>query len=337
MDLIQKYYNNACLRDDVNFIAENSLKWLQELFDLEDYDYNSQRMFTWYGDFFVKFLSNELFSNDGCVELIFPRGMYDQNSRRSYEKATAYFLLNQHYSKLNATQKDDKIKEDLSKLDRVESEADFDSIKNTAKKTQWRLYADDLAHQYIWAGEEYEPQTEGCVQIGIEVTIYMDFNYKPENQERNKVGDLDFYVKYLLTKERNTIENFTNSNVFWNGAVRLTTRNHAERMEEQILSQKEWLLFCLALGMDYSVFRKLIRLQYQKFGNNGAIIGRLDFIGDNETYMLKKFLMDSYWRLRDAKRDVGNVRDRYAIPRRMIVNANDDLIKDRLQPILPSI
>ena len=83
----------------------------------------------------------------------------------------------------------------------------------------------------------------------------MDFNYKPENQERNKVGDLDFYVKYLLTKERNTIENFTNSNVLCNGAVRLTVRNHAERMKEQILSPKEWSLFCLSLGMDHSVFR----------------------------------------------------------------------------------
>lgn len=150
--IVMLFRKTQDFRDDVNFIAENSLKWLQELFDLEDYDYNSQRIFNYYPDFFVKFLRNELFSDDVCVDMIFPRGMYEDNNRMSYKKITAYFLLNQHYSKLNATQKDDNIKEDLSKLDRVESEADFDSIKNTAKKTQWWLYADDLAHQYIWAG-----------------------------------------------------------------------------------------------------------------------------------------------------------------------------------------
>lgn len=59
----------------------------------------------------------------------------------------------------------------------------------------------------------------------------------------------------LLKKERNTMRDFASSNALWNEAVRLTVRNHAELMQEQILSQKEWSLFCLSLGMDHSVFR----------------------------------------------------------------------------------
>ena len=130
------------------------------------------------------------------------------------------------------------------------------------------------------------------------------------------------------------MSNFRSSNAFWNGAVRLTTRNQATLMQEQILSQKEWSLFCLALGMDYSVFSRLILLQYKKFGNNGAETRRLAFIGQDEENMLKNFLMDSHWRLRDAKRDVGNDKGRYAIPRRMIINANTGLIEKGLRPIL---
>ena len=49
--------------------------------------------------------------------------------------------------------------------------------------------------------------------------------------------------------------------------------------------------------------------------------------------MLKKFLMDAHWRLIDAKREVGNEENKYAIPRRMIQNANKDLIKNGLHPI----
>ncbi|MBQ9488181.1 MAG: hypothetical protein IJU91_10375 [Selenomonadaceae bacterium] len=138
----------------------------------------------------LNFIEDELLKDDGLIKLIFPRGMYDQNNRHSYEKATAYFLLNQHYSKLQDIQKDDTVKKCLWTLGLINNAADFDSIKNTAKKTQWRLYADNLLSPCIWAGEEYDPQTEGCVQIGIEVTTYTDFNYKPEHQKKIREATL---------------------------------------------------------------------------------------------------------------------------------------------------
>ncbi len=44
--------------------------------------------------------------------------------------------------------------------------------------------------------------------------------------------------------------------------------------------------------------------------------------------------MDAYWRLRDAKRDVGNNKCQYAIPRRIIINENLDIVKNGFQPII---
>lgn len=301
MDLWLKYYGE---RDDVPIerIAEDAEEWLKELFGQYQQDYNrdSLSMFYYKSGFMEHFLCSEL--EKGVIKLIFPRELYGEDLK--WRRLTWQFLIDLHNAKLH-------------------NESAVEALRDNYKKCSFVLNLENGNRQCVWNGEKFSPTNPKCTQIGIKVVAYRD----------SEIVNYDEYIPYLMKKERNSICEFTSSTVFWNNVVgfsRGINGNDTYFMEKRPVDDKDLMLLCLALGFDHKVYDKLLTLRKDKFKQQ-VIHSTLPQIGSLEISFLRNLLMDSHWRFLDAKSQVKTLEE---IPRRMLVNANVELLQKNWKPII---
>ena len=338
--------NPFLYRPDKEELVDDAKEWLIELFNEKSYDCESRKIFKLFPDAINDFIRYELFTNSGIIKIIFPKGMSD-NDRTKYRFVAAAFILHQHYQHYLQREIDlprdenliERIGNFLATLfqefpnDRAYTRIHLDDnqynehtairqlpeiLLETLEKTSFVfIKPNDLRHPHVYNFPNYQEGNHECVQLKFQVMNYKDY-------EKNTYGE---YMRYLLSAERNGMANFGDSTLsFWKNHIGIGRKNEELTMHAE--PNKILLIFALALGMDDLVYNRLIELRRGR-----PVKRKLPDINSKEINLLYNMLKDAHWFLEDARRQVNN--NLTEIPQRILENANQMLIKERLNPILP--
>ena len=340
MDIINPRRNITYRPTKEEFVTD-AKKWLIELFDGESYDYESRAIFKCFPNTINYFIRYELFTNSSIIKIIFPKGMKDEE-RTKYRFVTVAFLFHQHYQ--HYLQREIDLLRDNNLIEHIENflatlveefpehqaytyiqfdGKSYDKYKairllpaillETLEKTSF-VFIDDPRHPHVYNFPKYQEGNFQCVQVKLQVVNYNDY----------EINTYSEYMQYLLTKERNGMDNFGKSLSFWKNHVGISRRN--VDLADCAEPNKTLLIFSLALGMDDLVYDKLIDLR------RGPIVERrLPNITLRDEKRLYEMLKDAHWFFEDARRQVNNPTE---IPHRILENANAILIEERRTPIL---
>lgn len=323
----------------VKDIAEGAAAFLTILFSEGGFSDTEKRMYKFVcAGSIERFIYRELLKYSGVINFKTSENVIAPN-QLLYRLVTVYFLHCRYNAKLdrgdpksyNLEALDDFLYEvmngaatDCGRNFRTEKNEFFEIVS----KSSFRLV---LPHAcYIWNAPKYSEEAKDCVQVTLSVTSFDDENKKSYKE----------FVLYLLTKERNFIYDFSqNSSVFWLNTVDLPRSGQTYKIEETFSPDKDLILLCLALGFNVKVLDRLIKLRdkamenyYKRNGKHKNVRGfKAPFIEVKEEEILRGFLEHSGERL--AKVRSTDIEDRQ-IPRRMLFNANLELLERGLNPII---
>ena len=191
-------------------------------------------------------------------------------------------------------------------------------IFHVASRMSLTYISPNTGTKYTWTAPEYSYKSPGCFDVTIRIDTVRD----------KEINDYSEYIRYLLTKERNTIGDFT-STALWRNAMHFRFSKD-QPLESFPANNIQLILFCLSIGMDDCVFNRLISLRNKIYDNEALM--KQPPLTEREKIVLLGYLKDSQERLRCARNEefVSNKND---IVRRVIVNITMDLIKANLLPV----
>ena len=333
---------NITYRPTKEEFVTDAKKWLIELFDGESYDYESRAIFKCFPNTINDFIRYEFFTNSGIIKIIFPKGMKDEE-RTKYRFVTVAFLFQQHYQ--HYLQREINLPRDQNLIMQIEkflriifkefpehqayTRIHFDGryydecdairrlpeiLLETLEKTSFVfIEPNDPRHPHVYNFPKYQEGFQ-CVRLELQVVNYNDY----------EINTYSEYMQYLLTKERNGMDDFGRSLSFWRNHVGISRGN--VDLAYCAEPNKTLLIFSLALGMDNLVYDKLIDLR------RGPIVDRIfPRITGKDEERLYEMLKDAYWLFEDARRQVNKPTE---IPHRILENANAILIEEGCTPIL---
>ncbi len=323
----------------VKDIAEGAAAFLTILFSEGGFSDTEKRMYKFVcAGSIERFIYRELLKYSGVINFKTSENVSETN-QLLYRLVTVYFLHCRYNAKLD---RGDPKSYNLEALDDFLYEVmngaangcgiSFPTKKNeffeAVSKSSFRLV---LPHAcYIWNAPKYSEGAKDCVQIMLSVTSFDDENKKSYKE----------FVLYLLTKERNFIYDFSqNSSVFWLNTVDLPRSGQTYKIEENFSPDKDLILLCLALGFNVKVLKRLIKLRdkamedyYKQNGKHKNVRDfKAPYIKAEEEKILRDLLEHSGERL--AKVRSLDLDDKQ-IPRRMLFNANLELLERGLNPII---
>ncbi len=300
------------------------------------------------------FIDGEIFSR-GAIRIAFPKKI--QNSpidpdREFFCHMAAAYLL---HCRLNAVlERCDSAKYKLEAMDKFLYDAlcyfaweNYPLWKNRRKdffepniffeklhEASFRFVSPTTNMQYVWCGKnafenEHKPfEIEFCAR-GFEDSAYDDF------------GD---YMKYLMTKERNSIADFGRSTRgFWGNYIKLGRAHDPHSLEDKPLPEIDLILFCIALALDDNVLRKLILLRNKKHPGRPPINSPLPRCNEDDKNFLKGLIRNAKQNRLVAQREEIRAAERQGfseekalknVPRRLLLNANIELLKNGRHPII---
>lgn len=172
-----------------------------------------------------------------------------------------------------------------------------------------------------WNAPEYKTAREGCFEVKLTIAKAPDKN------------TYEGYILHLLKSETNTVGDFTSKNL-WRHATGLRFSGD-KKLEEIAANSIQLLLFCLSLGFSSDVYNQLLELRDNnpKFKGKEIVI-KQPFLTDREKKVLTDdFLKNSAERLRCARNEA-DIKNKYDVVRRVLVNASLDLIKRDMLPVV---
>lgn len=364
-------------KPDLKDIVDDANRWLLELFSNRPYSRESLSIFRQRPNLMKDFLFYELFSENGVIKLKFPDGLTDAECKKyefvtacwlvymdSLKKRVNYESNLQEY--VFEFFEDDYLIDvvkwfvkssfpnnepwvgifldnstytvrDITNLVKTV----MDCIKKTSFVFKYPLDNNNLMYDSRTInGGAYVADMTGCIQVEISVPF-----------EDPKIDSYQNYIRYLLERKRNGIGDFKSSRIFWKDVVQLRRRN--ENLETNAQSKTVLLLFILALGLGSYEYSKLIELR-NKACNNGLrmVRAKLPPINDDVEKLvvekLENMLRNSQWRLLKARQQfLENMRGyneseileqmKIALPRRILFNANRELLNDEQHTYPPII
>lgn len=280
------------------------------------------------------FISGEIFT-DNAIKLILPKNA-DADQKLFYHLAAAYLLHCRHNAKLERCEPE---KYNVEAPDKFL----YDALCYLAWKnySQWEQRNPDsfrlsnffdkllktslIFHSpdgivHVWRGAKYSVNDKNCCQIKLKVIeSFLYRNY----------GDC---LKYLMTKAGNSIHDFgTSTRSFWNKFINLSRSKGYNGLEDICTADVDLILFCMSLGLDDEIFKKLIDLRNKTYPNEQPKQPRTPALVDGEANYLQDLLKLSKIRLAATRQKVSEPQD---IPRRMLLNVNIHLLKRGLKPII---
>lgn len=328
--------------------------WLSTVFSGK---YNDYRLS--YAEVFLILEKAFLSDDKNGIKIIFPRGVTSDKDRALYRLATAVKVLYKWYSYPIGNPCDFPKKF----LDKHNGEYHFDEarVREIMFSTNFFLF-----NWYGTSGYFLK-----CKAFPLESnSLMLMFN----DYEDEKIDNYAEYIQYLIQEKRNGIHDFirfrrrkdgegpkwgtapeqaskipidepikftgttedyvySDSRSLWLKATGLDRGSDFSYIEDRAASNTDLLLFCTALALDEKVYYRLrtLRDEYSEKENLKITKSKYPDVGEDEENQLIEFLKDSYWRLSDARRTESKSEN---IPRRMLLNANRDLLKRGLKPII---
>lgn len=319
----------------VKDIAEGAATLLASLFSEAAFSDAEKRMYRFACAGSIEtFIYRELLKYTGVINFETTKNV-GEDAEVLYRLVAVYFLHCRYNAKLGRGNKEEY---NLNALDNYLYRVIRGAVTNCGKS----FYMDEkkffdvvskssfvliLPHiRYVWNAPKYFAQDESCVQITLTITSFDD-----ENQTTYK----DF-VTYLLTAERNSIHDYSeNSSLFWRKIVGLRRGGQTYKIEETFPPDKDLFLLCLALGYDNKVLDRLIELRNRAMNDCKSRASlrnfQTPFLDENDMKELRNLLDHSAERLAEVRKTVANAEE---IPRRMLFNANFELLKVSHNPII---
>ena len=203
---------------------------------------------------------------------------------------------------------------------------DINNFFRTLRRTEFYFIAPS-GLKYTWTGSNHHLSDEQCFSIEIKA-VYNDYGA---------------YLRFLLTKQGNHIDDFYENNIistrsFWKTYIQLSRAKEPHRLEDKCTADIDLILLAISLALDKSNFDVLIELRNRKYPNerlqNNERRGRpqTPVIDNEQEYnYLVGIITNSQQRLMSAKMRVDNTKE---IPRRLLLDANIELMKLGFRPII---
>ncbi|MBR3747611.1 MAG: hypothetical protein IKN27_11695 [Selenomonadaceae bacterium] len=326
--------------------------WLADVFSMKSYDYYLKRT-----DVYCLVEKAFLSDDKHGIKVIFPRGTTDDKDRALYRLATAVRVLDKWHPHFMTPF--DFPKEFLDKHN-GKYHFEEDAIRKKMFGTNFFLFNRYGDSGYFLKCKAFPSESNSL--------ILMFNDYDDENIETYRE-----YIHYLIQEQRNDIHSFirmwlnkygtdprwaepnqaskipvddypvifketadyaySKSDALWKKATGLNRGSDFSYIEDRAASDIDLLLFCMALALDEKVYYRLraLRDEYSEQEKVKVTKSKYPAVGEDEENKLIEFLKDSYWRLSDARREEDKSEN---IPRRMLLNANRDLLKLGLKPII---
>ena len=194
-----------------------------------------------------------------------------------------------------------------------------EKVFNVAQKMSLTYISKPL--KLTWEAPEYEiARNKG--ERGFEITLTIAKASDKETYEG--------YILYLLRSTTNTVGDFT-SKTLWRHATGLRFSGD-QKLEDIAANSIQLLLFCLSLGFSTDVYNNLLKLRAKKFKDKEITI-KQPLLTNREKKVLNDFLKNSAERLRCARNEA-DIKNKYDVVRRVLVNVSLDLIKRDMLPVV---
>lgn len=282
------------------------------------------------------FIDRELFTYAGVIIFDIPDSVREDEIL--YRFATIYFLHCRHNAKLQRGIPEKfnmKVIDDwLYELIRVAARKccnDWEKKKESIPKQEkfFELFQrlsfvfEDSNVRYIWNGDNYCEKQD--IQIKLSVTLFED-----------EIKTYDELILSLLTKKRNGIADYKNSAIFWRHVMQIRRGKDTYKLEANISPNKDILMLVLALAMDITVY-DLLKSKKSELTKKHCPVRtfRYPYIGEDEEQILIERLQFAGENLRTAIKHTNDADDIYAVPRRMLFDANLYLLQKGKRPIIP--
>lgn len=277
------------------------------------------------------FISGEIFTRWGAIKVCTPQES-DETHRLFYRLAAAYFLHCRWNAKLERCQPekynlevaDEFLYGALTRWHNEEQwnqvDRNFFEMKNffqNLHRLSFRFVSPLSGLEYVWKGSAYSPNDRSR-QIEIKA----------------RYTDYGAYLRFLLTKKGNHIENFADATrTFWRNFIKLGRAREPYRLEDTRTADMDLILICLSLALNEEVFNTLVDLRDKTYPGINPVNPRTPVIfGEHQLEKLKRLLRISTVRLAEAKQQLnGNLEN---LPRRLLRDANITMLRDGQRPII---
>ena len=335
------YYLEAFERkSNVGFeeTAKSAAILLHKLFDEIKYSDEEKCLYQWLCRTSIEnFIYREILSYETPFEIEFKNhsSLDAQKEEFLIRLAVIYFLNERHNNKLDRCSSQ---KYNLEEFDSYLCNKILNVAYNCPNHPEWRekyynslnkeeifftasrllvTYVSDNLRR-VWIAPNYSPNNSECYEVTLKIATYKD-------KEMSSYKEL---LLYLLSQERNGIGDFSSTEL-WNNAMdaRFSNDQHIEDFSGNDL---HLALICLSLGLNNSVYDRLIFLRKKAFGETVRSIKTP--VNNEEKNMLNSFLENSRERMLCAKNEAPNLH-KTEIVRRVLVNVAVDLMKSGLRPV----
>lgn len=319
---------------------------LPKLFDEGQYSEEEKILFSFCRNVVENFIYREILNlDDTHIEMTFERKKSTNTEVNSIREellvrlATTYILHQHHNRRLDRCIKDFyslKIRDEylMARIFSVAKKSPYnpeyrtffppnemnliteEEVFNVAQKMSLTYISKPL--KLTWEAPEYETAHEGCFEITLTIAKVHD----KETYEG--------YILHLLKSETNTIGDFTSKNL-WRHATGLRFSGD-KKLEDIAANSIQLLLFCLSLGFSTDVYNRLLKLRAKKFEDKEITI-KQPLLTNREKKVLTDFLKNSAERLRCARNET-DIKNKYDVVRRVLVNVSLDLIKRNMLPVV---